>query len=151
VTQSPPLGSWTIDELAALAGTTSRNLRAFQSRGLLPPPRLAGRTGRYDEGHRMRLEAILRLQRRGYSLAAIADLEAAWERGATIDDVLGFGTPVRSRRRRRPRSGSGGGGDADVIFLDQLRQWRVPRGSALALLPDPVLRSWEEPSGADAP
>jgi DNA-binding transcriptional MerR regulator len=143
VTQVEPPGSRTIDELAAVAGTTSRNLRAFQSRGLLPPPRLVGRTGRYDEGHRMRLEAILRLQRRGYSLAAIADLAAAWERGATIDDVLGFERPVRSRRRPRPRSGSEPRrrADAEVIFLDQLRQWRVPRGSALALLPDPVLRS----------
>src|SRR5436190_11380401 len=142
MTQSPPTGPWTIDELAAVAGTTSRNLRAFQTRGLLPPPRLVGRTGEYDDEHRTRLEAILRLQRRGYSLAAIADLSAAWERGLTLDDVLGFETPVRSRPRRRSRPSSGG--DVDVIFLDQLRQWRVPRGSALALLPDPVLGSWEE-------
>jgi DNA-binding transcriptional MerR regulator len=117
-------------------------VRAFQSRGLLPPPRLVGRTGRYDDEHRIRLEAILRLQRRGYSLAAIADLAAAWERGGTIDDVLGFETPVRTRPRQRSRSE----GEADVIFLDQLRQWRVPRGSALALLPGPVLRSWEDPA-----
>jgi hypothetical protein len=140
---SPPPGPWTIDELAAAAGTTSRNLRAFQSRGLLQPPRLVGRSGRYDDGHRQRLEAILGLQRRGYSLAAIADLVAAWERGDTLDDVLGFGTPVPSRRSGRGRRGS----DRDVIFLDELRQWRVPRGSALALLPSPVLGSWEEPSG----
>jgi hypothetical protein len=32
-------------------------------------------------------------------------------------------------------------GDADVISLDELRQWRVPRGNTLALLPGPVLRS----------
>jgi DNA-binding transcriptional MerR regulator len=142
--QSRPPGSWTIDELAASVGTTSRNVRAFQSRGLLPPPRLAGRTGRYDDGHRTRLQAVLRLQRRGYSLAAIADLAAAWERGGTLDDVLGFETPVRSQPRRR--SGSKSAGDADVIFLDQLRQWRVPRGSALALLPGPVLGPWEQPA-----
>ena len=138
--QDPNPGPWTIDELAALAGTTTRNVRAFQSRGLLPAPRLVGRTGRYDDGHRTRLEAILRLQQRGFSLAAIADLASAWERSATLDDVLGFETPVRSRPRRR----SGRGGDADVIFLDELRQWRVPRGNALALLPEPVLRSLAE-------
>ena len=141
-------GPWTIDELAAVAGTTSRNLRAFQSRGLLPAPRLVGRTGHYDESHRRRLEAILRLQRRGYSLAAIADLAAAWDRGASLDDVLGFEAPVPRRRPARGRSGRGRrGSDRDVIFLDDLRQWRVPRASALALLPGPVLRSWEESSG----
>jgi DNA-binding transcriptional MerR regulator len=138
----PPLrpGRWTIDELAAVAGTTSRNLRAFQSRGLLPPPHLVGRTGHYDDGHRRRLEAILGLQRRGYSLAAIADLAAAWARGATLDDVLGFETPLPSRPSGRSRRGR----DRDVIVLDDLRQWRVPRGNALALLPGPVLGSWEE-------
>lgn len=30
-----------IDELARLAGSTVRNIRAYQDRGLLPPPRLA--------------------------------------------------------------------------------------------------------------
>jgi hypothetical protein len=143
----PTPGPWTIDELAAVAGTTSRNLRAFQSRGLLPPPRLVGRTGHYDDGHRRRLEAVLGLQRRGYSLAAIADLAAAWERGASLDDVLGFEMPVPSRRSGRRRRGR----DRDVIFLDELRQWRVPRGSALALLPGPVLGSWDERSAQERP
>jgi DNA-binding transcriptional MerR regulator len=140
-------GPWTIDELAAVVGTTSRNLRAFQSRGLLPPPRLVGRTGHYDDGHRRRLEAVLRLQRRGYSLAAIADLAGAWERGTSLDEVLGFETPVPRRRSGRPRRGR----DRDVIFLDDLRQWRVPRGSALALLPGPVLGSWDERSAQERP
>jgi DNA-binding transcriptional MerR regulator len=118
-----------------VAGTTSRNLRAFQYRGLLPPPHLAGRTGRYDEAHRTRLEAILRLQRRGYSLAAIADLAAAWERGATLEEVLGLGP----RQRQDTRTSAKREGDADVVFLDDVRQWRVPRGSALALLPGTLL------------
>ncbi len=143
MTQSgPPPAPWTIDQLAARAGTTSRNVRAFQSRGVLPPPHLVGRTGRYDEGHRIRLDAILRLQRRGYSLAAISDLLFAWERGRALGDVLGFEAPSPSRSSRR----SGARGDADVVFLDELREWRVPRGGGLSLLPGPVLRSWEEPS-----
>jgi DNA-binding transcriptional MerR regulator len=123
MTQSRPAGWWTIDELAAVAGTTSRNVRAFQSRALLPPPHLVGRSGRYDDGHRARLAA----------------LSAAWERGATLDDVLGFETAARAQGRRRRRSRREG--DAEVIVLDELRQWRVPRGSALALLPGPVLGS----------
>jgi DNA-binding transcriptional MerR regulator len=109
---------------------------------VLPPPQLAGRTGQYDDGHRLRLDTILRLQRRGYSLAAIGDLVAAWEGGGTLGDVLGLEARSPSRSSRRSRRE----GDADVIFLDDLREWRVPRGSGLALLPGPVLRSWEEPS-----
>lgn len=31
-----------IDELAHAAGTTSRNVRAYRERGLLPPPRKRG-------------------------------------------------------------------------------------------------------------
>ncbi|MFB9386717.1 MerR family transcriptional regulator [Pseudonocardia petroleophila] len=34
-----------IDELAHTAGTTVRNIRAYQDRGLLPPPRRVGRVG----------------------------------------------------------------------------------------------------------
>src|SRR5437763_16514866 len=111
MTQSgPPPGWCTIDELAAAAGTTSRNVRAFQSRGLLPPPRLVGRTGRYDDGHPARLEAILRLPRRGYSLAAIAALSATWAAGGTLEAVLGFEEPAPRRPPSTSTAGSGAAG-----------------------------------------
>src|SRR5918996_729506 len=45
----------TIDELAARGGMTVRNVRAYASRGLLPPPRLVGRTGYYGRDHVDRL------------------------------------------------------------------------------------------------
>ena len=48
----------TIDELAARVGMTVRNIRAHQSRGLVPPPRLVGRTGFYGAEHVRRLETI---------------------------------------------------------------------------------------------
>jgi hypothetical protein len=35
----------TVDELASRVGVTVRNLRAYSARGLLPPPRMVGRTG----------------------------------------------------------------------------------------------------------
>ncbi len=35
----------TIDELARETGMTVRNIRAHQSRGLLPPPEVRARTG----------------------------------------------------------------------------------------------------------
>ncbi|HET9443773.1 MAG TPA: MerR family transcriptional regulator, partial [Acidimicrobiales bacterium] len=79
-----------IDELAQRAGTTTRNVRNYQTLGLVPPPRLEGRVGRYDEGHLARLNLIARLQEQGFSLAGIAELIKAWEQGRSLGDVLGF-------------------------------------------------------------
>ena len=62
----------TIDELAQRVGMTSRNIRAHQTRGLLPPPELSGRVGRYGPEHVARLELIRRLQDQGLNLQAIA-------------------------------------------------------------------------------
>jgi DNA-binding transcriptional MerR regulator len=83
-------GRLTIDELARRAGTTTRNVRAYQSRGLLPPPRLQGRTGHYDEDHLARLKVISRLQESGFSLAGIGQLLRAWEGGRGLHEILGF-------------------------------------------------------------
>lgn len=80
----------TIDELARRAGATSRNVRAYQERGLLHPPRKVGRTGYYDESHLERLETIARLLGEGFSLAAIGSLLEAWDQGGSLADVLGF-------------------------------------------------------------
>jgi DNA-binding transcriptional MerR regulator len=80
----------TIDEVARAVGTTSRNVRAYQTRGLLPPPRVTGRVGYYDEGHLARLRLIAEGQARGFSLAAIGELLRAWQSGKGISDVLGF-------------------------------------------------------------
>jgi DNA-binding transcriptional MerR regulator len=64
----------TIDELAARVGMTVRNIRAHQSRGLVPPPRLVGRVGYYDAEHVRRLDRIRQLQDEGLNLAAVARL-----------------------------------------------------------------------------
>ena len=80
----------TIDQLAREAGVTTRSIRAYQTSGLLPHPRLSGRVGVYDDGHLARLRYIAHLQERGFSLAAIRDLLTAWEQGRSLSDVLGF-------------------------------------------------------------
>lgn len=80
----------TIDEVARQAGTTTRNVRAHQSRGLLPSPRLVGRVGYYGREHLERLRLIAELQEQGFSLAAIASLVEASERGASLEQVLGL-------------------------------------------------------------
>ncbi|MDQ4084188.1 MAG: MerR family transcriptional regulator, partial [Actinomycetota bacterium] len=61
----------TIDQLAAEVGMTVRNVRAYATRGLIPPPRLVGRTGYYAREHASRLRLIRDLIERGYTLAAV--------------------------------------------------------------------------------
>src|SRR5213076_2065059 len=64
----------TIDELARESGMTVRNIRAHQSRGLLPPPEVRARTGYYGPEHVALLRLIQELQGDCYNLAAIKDL-----------------------------------------------------------------------------
>jgi DNA-binding transcriptional MerR regulator len=79
----------TIDALAQAAGTTTRNVRAYQTRGLLPPPLVVGRVGFYGDAHLERLRLIANLQERGYSLAAIADVLRAWHERRSVGEMLG--------------------------------------------------------------
>lgn len=64
-------GELTVDQLAARVGMTVRNVRAYAARGLLPPPRLVGRTGWYGPEHVARLSLVRRLLAQGYTLAAV--------------------------------------------------------------------------------
>lgn len=50
---------------------TVRNVRAYAARGLLPPPRLVGRTGWYGPEHVARLVLVREMLAEGYSLAMI--------------------------------------------------------------------------------
>ncbi|MBB4863942.1 DNA-binding transcriptional MerR regulator [Pseudomonas nitritireducens] len=81
---------YTVDELAREGGTTVRNLRAYQDRGLLPPPERRGRAGVYFASHLRRLRLINRLLERGYNIANIKELLESWESGHDLDHVLGL-------------------------------------------------------------
>ena len=61
----------TIGELAERTGMTVRNIRAHQTRGLLPPPTVRGRTGYYGEEHVARIELTREMQADGLNLEAI--------------------------------------------------------------------------------
>src|SRR5262245_51130199 len=78
-----------LDELARRAGVASTTVRLYQTKGLLAPPRLEGRTGWYDESHLNRLRLIDRLQGEGHSLAGIRNLLDEWEHGRSLDAVIG--------------------------------------------------------------
>lgn len=78
-----------LDDLARAAGVASTTVRLYQTKGLLAPPRLQGRTGWYDDSHLRRLRLIARLQDEGFSLAGISSLLEAWESGGGIDALVG--------------------------------------------------------------
>jgi DNA-binding transcriptional MerR regulator len=79
-----------LDDLARQAGVATTTVRLYQNRGLLPGPRLEGRTGYYDRRHLTRLRLIARLQKEGFSLAGIARLLATWETGHDLADLVGL-------------------------------------------------------------
>jgi DNA-binding transcriptional MerR regulator len=83
--------SVTISELAASVGMTVRNIRAYQSRGLLHSPSIRGRVAYYSSAHVARLQLIASLQREGFTLAAIKRL---------IDTPDTYASIVADRRRR---------------------------------------------------
>jgi len=66
---------WSIQEIARLAGTTSRTLRHYDDVGLLPPSRIAHNGYRhYDETALVRLQRILLLRELGLGLPQIAEV-----------------------------------------------------------------------------
>jgi DNA-binding transcriptional MerR regulator len=67
----PAKGEMTIRQLAERTGMTVRNIRAHQTRGLLPPPIVRGRTGYYGEEHVARIELTREMQADGLNLEAI--------------------------------------------------------------------------------
>ena len=93
-TQAGSQGWMTIEDLARRTGVSTRNVRAYRTAGLLPPPRLDGRTGRYGDEHVRRLAVISRLQRRGWSLAAISDVLGAVDAGRPLEELVAGAAPA---------------------------------------------------------
>src|SRR4051795_3140534 len=83
----------TIDQLAQRTGMTVRNVRAHQSRGLLPAPEVRGRTGYYGAEHIARIELIRELQADGFSLELIGRLIGA---AGSSGEVLRYTRALRA-------------------------------------------------------
>jgi DNA-binding transcriptional MerR regulator len=115
-------GWMTIENLSLRSGATTRNIRAYQSRGLLPPPvsRPGARAAFYTAEHLARLRLVNRLQDRGFSLAGIADLLGALATGKSIEQVLGLESAIIASEEDQSR----------VVSEKELR----------ALLPDTIDR-----------
>jgi len=147
---SSPDSGWSIDELARLVGVPSRTIREYRTQGLLAAPRKLGRLGVYDDHHRRRLELIGRMQQRGYSLAGMRDLFDAWDRGESLEDVIGntgldeAASTLTDEQLagRLPALATSEGRDAAVdaglIHRAGDRRWHVRAPSLLALMEDAV-------------
>ena len=101
-----PPKQWTVEALSAATGVSVRNIRAYQTGGLLPPPRLQGRLGLYDEQHLAKLSLIRDLRQQGFKLDTIKGLldqapGGAWGEYALIGQLFSktFFTVERPQRK----------------------------------------------------
>ncbi|APT11349.1 MULTISPECIES: MerR family transcriptional regulator [Mycobacterium avium complex (MAC)] len=90
----PNSGEYRIEDLARLAGTTTRNIRVYRDRGLLPPPLRVGRIALFNDTHLTRLRLITSMLDRGYTIAHVREMLSAWEQGKNLGDVLGLETAI---------------------------------------------------------
>lgn len=85
-----PRATYRIDDLARVSGVTVRNIRAYQERGLVPPPQRVGRTAVFDDTHVSRLKIITSMLERGYTAGNIREMLHAWENGHDLGQLLGL-------------------------------------------------------------
>jgi DNA-binding transcriptional MerR regulator len=79
----------TVEDLAHELGLTVRNIRAYQTHGLLDPPERRGRTGYYTSDHVARLSVIRDLRERGFGLEGIRRVLANAP-AASADDLESY-------------------------------------------------------------
>ncbi|MDO0972560.1 MerR family transcriptional regulator [Mycolicibacterium frederiksbergense] len=87
-------GEYRIDELAQLAGTTTRNIRVYRDRGLLHPPLRVGRIALFNDTHLTRLRLITSLLDRSYNIAHVHEMLSAWEQGKGVGELLGLESAI---------------------------------------------------------
>ncbi|ALG87033.1 MerR family transcriptional regulator [Gordonia phthalatica] len=79
-----------IDDLARAAGTTTRNVRGYQDRGLIPRPVRRGRIAIYGDEHLAKLRVINDLLARGFTMTHIAEFFKKVQTGDDIAESLGL-------------------------------------------------------------
>ncbi len=122
----PANGEMTISELAERTGMTVRNIRAHQTRGLLPPPVVRGRTGYYNEEHEARIALTREMQADGLNLEAIRRVLEAGD-GAAVE-IHDFTRAIRAPFEEEA---------PEIVSLGELAGiWRqaVEEGKGLELL-----------------
>ena len=133
-----------IDDLARAAGTTTRNVRGYQDRGLLPRPLKRGRIAIYTDLHLARLTLINNLLKRGFTARHIADFIRGMQRGDDLAKVLGvdeiLAEPWSTAKSERVtvdglRQIVGSSDDDDLAGLERINLVRrVDDGAAYVIL-----------------
>jgi DNA-binding transcriptional MerR regulator len=116
--------TYTLDELARAVGMTARNVRAYRTRGLLPPPVRAGRRAVYTDQHLYRLLAVRSSLAQGVPLNMIA----AWVADGRERDLSQAPNGPRPRGNRRGRK------PMDPELTQQLVEADAPAVGALVEL-----------------
>jgi DNA-binding transcriptional MerR regulator len=150
----------TIDELARETGMTVRNIRAHQSRGLLPAPDVRARTGYYGPEHIERLRLITNMQAEGFNLAAIQRIIETTNGGGSGSQLLDFGREVLEAFDETPELttadelASRFGGELDLKALEKAQKLGLvrPLGKDRFEISSPtLLRAGEELTGLGIP
>jgi DNA-binding transcriptional MerR regulator len=89
-TEGAGLAEYRLDELVRRSGVSSRNIRAYQERGLLAAPKRDGRVAIYDENHLWQLRIITQLLHKGYTVAHIQDFFQGFAKNLDLADTLGI-------------------------------------------------------------
>jgi DNA-binding transcriptional MerR regulator len=132
-----PDGKMTIGELARRTGMTVRNIRAHQTRGLLPPPEVHGRTGYYNEEHVARVELTREMQAEGLNLEAIRRVLESTD--GSSREIVDFARAVRAPFEDETPEIFEAGELAEIWGAEKLNPKLIRRGEKLGIqreLPD---------------
>jgi DNA-binding transcriptional MerR regulator len=127
-----PAGKMTIGELARRTGMTVRNIRAHQTRGLLPPPEVHGRTGYYNEEHVARIELTRDMQAEGLNLEAIRRVLESTEGSSA--EIVDFARAVRAPFEDETPEIFEPGELAEIWGAKELDAKLISRGEKLGIL-----------------
>jgi DNA-binding transcriptional MerR regulator len=113
----------TIDELARRVDMTARNIREWQTNGLVPPPQRRGRVGIYGDDHIAHIERIKSLRTQGFPLDVIRRIldqsgESAPEVRRLASEVLSPANLTGSMEMKRADLAEQFGADAERHFVD---------------------------------
>lgn len=134
----------TVEDLANHTGVSVRNIRAYQTAGLLAPPKLQGRLGLYGQEHLGKLELIRDLRQQGFGLDAIRDMLAntpngAWSEYSLVSHLFSksFFTVEPAQRKAMAEMAAHWGATASQAQKDRLAKnglYRPTEGDEVEML-----------------
>ncbi len=143
-TEDEETEEFTIDELARRTGMTARNIRAHQSRGLVPPPIIRIRTGYYTSEHLERIQLIQDMQSQGFNLKAIERLLEIGARSGSRQAIEFERTLLKPFGSEQPMAIAEE--DLHDLFGNPPNEDLVARAEAIGLLKPIGNGAWEVPS-----